>query len=136
MTLLFLCVANSARSQVAEGLSKALFAKHHRVLSAGSMATFVHPLAIEVMREIDIDISRQSSKSVSAWKDEPVDLVITLCKEEVCPVFLKNCSHLHWPLPDPVRGTTADQILENFRSLRQDLNERINDLGLRYHLLT
>ena len=86
-TLLFLCVANSARSQMAEGLARELLGADVRVMSAGSKPTTPNPLAIEVMAEAGIDISGQHSKSVDSIDPESVDTVVTLCAEEVCPVL-------------------------------------------------
>ena len=87
-SILFLCVANSARSQMAEGLARQLFDEDVRVQSAGSEPSRVNPYAIRTMAEIGIDITKQSSKSVETIDPANVVLVITLCAEEVCPVFL------------------------------------------------
>ena len=95
--ILFLCVANSARSQMAEGLARALFGERALVQSAGSSPSRVNPLAIQVMSELGIDITKQCSKSVDTIAPRIVDLVITLCAEEVCPVFLGEAKRLHWP---------------------------------------
>src|SRR5215216_1013626 len=100
-SLLFLCVANSARSQMAEGLARAKFGDRVRVQSAGSEPSRVNPLAIEALREIAIDISSYASKSVDTIDPASVDLVITLCAEEVCPMGLAGVPRIHWPLPDP-----------------------------------
>jgi arsenate reductase (thioredoxin) len=99
--ILFLCVANSARSQMAEGLARHLFGHAAAVQSAGSQPSRVNPWAIEVMREVGIDISGHASKSVSGVDPVSVDMVITLCAEEVCPAFLGQARRLHWPIPDP-----------------------------------
>ena len=85
--ILYLCVANSARSQMAEGLSRYILGGRVEVLSAGSQPTRVNPYAILAMAEIGIDISAQRSKSVDEIDPARIDLVITLCAEEVCPVF-------------------------------------------------
>ena len=94
MSILFLCVRNSARSQLAEGLARALFGDRVRVQSAGSEPAFVHPLAKVVLAELGIDASAQSSKSVQSIDPSTVDTVITLCAEEVCPVFLAKAQRL------------------------------------------
>ena len=127
-SLLFLCVANSARSQMAEGLARARFGSA-RVASAGSSPTAVHPLAIAALGEIGIDISGQQSTSVEAIDPTSVDVVVTLCAEEVCPVFPGPVSRLHWPMPDPVgaAGSDADR-LERFRSVRDEIARRLTDL--------
>src|SRR5262245_18671150 len=94
--ILFLCVANSARSQIAEGLARARLGDRATVQSAGSRPSRVNPCAIEVMHEIWIDLAGHRSKSVDAIDPATVDLVITLCAEEVCPVFLGGARRLHW----------------------------------------
>ncbi len=129
--LLFLCVANSARSQMAEGLAKARFGDVVNVQSAGSLPSRVNPLAIRALAEIGIDITHQRSKSVAEIDPATVDTVITLCAEEVCPVFLGKAKRLHWPLPDPaaVEGT-GDERLEAFRRVRDELKQRIETLTL------
>ena len=86
--ILFLCVANSARSQMAEGIARSLAPAHVRIGSAGSRPTRVRPEAIAVLREIGIDISGHRSKAVSEIPPDGIDTVITLCDEEECPVFL------------------------------------------------
>ena len=127
--LLFLCVANSARSQMAEGLARQLFGEDVRVQSAGSHPSTVNPLAIKVMQEIGIDISDQTSKSADMVDTDAVDTVITLCREEVCPSFLTRVRQMHWPLTDPVAGT-ADQgaRLQCFREVRDEIAKRLKSL--------
>ena len=93
--VLFLCVHNSARSQLAEGLLRAMAGDRVQVFSAGSELSFVHPLAVRVLQERGIDASAQRSKSVAEFKDAHFDFVITLCAEQVCPVFLGARQQLH-----------------------------------------
>ncbi|HWQ09821.1 MAG TPA: rhodanese-like domain-containing protein, partial [Holophaga sp.] len=100
-SILFLCVANSARSQIAEGLAKKLF-PGLLVLSAGSHPGKVNPYAIEVLGEVGVNARYYFSKDVKDIDAKAVGVVITLCAEEVCPVFSGNVDRLHWPLPDPV----------------------------------
>ncbi len=127
--VLFLCVANSARSQMAEGLARHRWGDRVRVQSAGSHATRVHPLAVEALREIGIDIGRQASKSVDTIETQTVDLVVTLCAEEICPVFLGHARRLHWPLPDPAaRGGEGADTLTTFRAVRDDIQRRLETL--------
>lgn len=129
--VLFLCVANSARSQMAEGLARARLPGAVAVASAGSAPRRVHPLAIEAMREIGIDISHQQSKSVSEIDPSTVDLVVTLCAEEVCPAFLGQVERRHWPIPDPAQGaeTLPDEVaLQRFRAARDEIARRIDEL--------
>lgn len=124
--ILFLCVANSARSQMAEGLAKNILGQSALVQSAGSKPSQVNPFAIRVMREIDVDISGQRSKSVDEIDPKSVDTVVTLCSEEVCPVFLGKAKRLHWPLPDPGAGVDTDEEkLKSFREVRDSISRRI-----------
>jgi len=124
--ILFMCVANSARSQMAEGLAKSILGSPFKIQSAGSRATHVNPLAIQAMKEIGIDISDQTSKSVENIDPKSVDLVITLCAEEVCPVFLGEAKKLHWPFPDPARKDLSnEEQLILFREVRDKIRERL-----------
>ena len=120
--ILFLCVANSVRSQMAEGIARALAPAGLAVWSAGSYPGSVHPLAVAALAEIDIDISRQTSKGIGAVPLEAVDTVVTLCREESCPLPPRLTRRLHWPLADP---TAAADPLEAFRRVRDDLRGRI-----------
>jgi protein-tyrosine-phosphatase/N-acetylglutamate synthase-like GNAT family acetyltransferase len=127
-SLVFLCVANSARSQMAEGLAHTLFGGQVRVQSAGSQPTRVNPNAIAAMREVGIDITGQRSKSVDAIDPASVGAVITLCAEEVCPVWPGKLARMHWPLPDPATpdpDAPADAVLARFRAVRDELRFRI-----------
>jgi protein-tyrosine-phosphatase len=121
--VLFLCVANSARSQMAEGIGRALAPAGVRVSSAGSEPSSVRPEAIQVLREIDIDISHHRSKGTDEV-DPSVDAVITLCAEEVCPVWLGRALRVHWGLPDPAAVTGAGR-LQAFRDVRDELTRRL-----------
>jgi arsenate reductase (thioredoxin) len=97
--ILFLCVANSARSQMAEGIARSLAPQGVTVSSAGSSPPSVRPQAIRVLNEIGIDISGHRSKGLESIDTGSVDAVITLCAEEVCPVFLGKAHRVHWGLP-------------------------------------
>lgn len=105
MNILFLCVGNSARSQIAEGLAKDMFGQNNNICSAGSEPSGkVHQGAIDTMMEIGIDISNHSSKSFNDLDDEfmnSLDYVITLCAEEICPVLPSKAKSLHWANHDP-----------------------------------
>lgn len=130
-SILFLCVANSARSQLAEGLARRLLGPGVRVRSAGSRPSAVNPYAIEVMQEIGIDLSEHRSKSVDTIDPASVDLVITLCAEEVCPLFLGQVERLHWPIDDPAStdpALTREQMLERFRTARDEIRARLASL--------
>ncbi len=123
-SILFLCVANSARSQMAEGLARMLFGQRASVQSAGSKPSKVNPYAIEVMRELGVELTTHHSKSVDTIAPESVSTVITLCAEEVCPVFLGAARRLHWPTPDPASDDptlTREELLARFRTARDAL---------------
>jgi arsenate reductase len=126
--VLFLCTHNSARSQMAEGLLRNLGDDRFEVESAGTEATAVRPLAIAAMREIGIDISKQTSKTLDLYITQRFDHVITVCDDanESCPVFPNATHRLHWSLPDPSKatGTEAEQLAV-YRDARNDLRARI-----------
>ncbi len=126
--VLFLCVANSARSQLAEGLARSLVPRGQKISSAGSAPTSVRPQAIRVLDEIGIDISDHRSIAISEV-ERPVDAVITLCAEEVCPVWLGDAWRLHWALPDPaaVEGSEEEKLYA-FRKVRDELVKRLRVL--------
>ncbi len=124
--VLFLCVANSARSQLAEGIARSLAPPSTTVWSAGSQPTRVRPEAIAALAEVGLDISGHRSKAVSEIPAGQVDTVITLCAEEECPVFLGRARRLHWGLPDPasVSGSEAARA-DAFRRTRDELQRRL-----------
>ncbi len=116
---------------MAEGLARACFGDAVNVQSAGSLPSRINPLAIRALAEIGIDISHQRSKSVTKIDPAAVDLVVTLCAEEVCPVFLGKARRVHWPLPDPARAEGSDEErLARFRELRDEIRRRLSDLTL------
>src|SRR3546814_531129 len=126
--ILFLCVANSARSQMAEGLARHLLGDRATVMSAGSAPSRVNPYAIEAMAEIGIDISGQRSKSVDHIDPAGVDLVVTLCAEEVCPVLPGRVRRLHWPIADPASSDptlTPEDLRARFRTARDQIKARL-----------
>ena len=127
-SLVFLCVANSARSQMAEGLARSLFGGLVRVQSAGSQPSRVNPHAVAAMREVGIDITGQRSKSVADVDPASVGAVITLCAEEVCPLWPGKIARMHWPLPDPASADPdlpAEAVLARFRAARDELRARL-----------
>jgi arsenate reductase (thioredoxin) len=131
-TILFLCVANSARSQMAEGLARKLFGARIAVQSAGSKPSTVNPYAIQVMREVGVDITTHHSKSVQTIDPATVGTVITLCAEEVCPVFLGKVRRLHWPIQDPSSKDPTlprDEVLTRFRAARDQIAARLEVLA-------
>ena len=111
---------------MAEGLARSMAPEGTRVLSAGSMPARVSPYAMEVMQEIGIDLSSHRSKSVDEIPKEQVATVITLCAEEVCPVFPGAVEKLHWPHPDPAATIgSKEEILESFRNVRDQLRDKL-----------
>lgn len=124
--VLFLCVANSARSQMAEGVGRQVAAPGVRVSSAGSEPSRVRPQAVAALAEIGIDAGAHRSKSFDEFHDEGVDCVITLCAEENCPVWLGDAWRAHWALPDPAAATGSDEeILDSFRGVRDEIAKRL-----------
>ena len=117
---------------MAEGLARARLGPSAQVLSAGSRPSQVNPYAIEAMREIGIDIRAQRSKSVDEIDPATLDLVITLCAEEVCPVLPGRTRRLHWPIPDPASTDptlSPEQLRERFRSAREQIRARLESLA-------
>ncbi len=130
-SILFLCVANSARSQMAEGLARKRFGARLTVQSAGSEPSTVNPYAIEVMREVGVDLTTHHSKSVQTIDPATVGTVITLCAEEVCPVFLASARRLHWPIQDPASKDPSlprEEMLRRFRTARDEIQGRLEVL--------
>ena len=130
-SILFLCVANSARSQMAEGLARQRLGSRVPVQSAGSRPSRVNPCAVEVMREIGIDLRAHHSKSVDTIDPATVGTVVTLCAEEVCPVFLGGARRLHWPIEDPSSDAplSREELLLRFRTARDQIAARIATLA-------
>jgi protein-tyrosine-phosphatase len=127
--VLFLCVANSARSQMAEALARHLAPNGTEVFSAGSVPSRVHPFAVRVLEEIGIDCSRLYSKPLTQVPRDRVGTVVTLCEEELCPVFPAPVARLHWPLGDPAACGGSDlDVLAAFRRTRDDLRSRLGEL--------
>ena len=126
--VLILCTGNSARSQMAEGWLRTLAGDRFEVFSAGTHPSVVNPLAIVVMRECNVDISGQRSKSVNEFLDQPFDFAITVCDQaaEACPIFPGPAEHIHWSFPDPAAVTgTEEEKLNAFRSVRDSLYDQL-----------
>ncbi|MBA3464943.1 MAG: GNAT family N-acetyltransferase [Deltaproteobacteria bacterium] len=127
--VLFLCVANSARSQLAEGLARQRFGAALQIQSAGSIPTKVNPYAIETMLEVGVDLATHTSKLVSEIDPKGIELVITLCAEEVCPAFYAPVRRIHWPIPDPATSdpkVTREELVERFRTARGRIGARLH----------
>src|SRR6476661_6744141 len=126
--VLILCTGNSARSQMAEGLLRALGGDRFDVFSAGSKPSIVNPLAIAAMDERGIDIRAQRSKHLNEYLDQPFDYVITVCDNaaETCPLFPGAARRIHWSFPDPaaVVGSESEQ-LASFRQVRDAIEVQL-----------
>ena len=132
--VLFLCVHNSARSQMAEGLLRARGADQYEAFSAGSEATEVRPLAIRAMGDVGIDITGQRSKTSAEFTGQEFDYVITVCDDakEACPYFPGARRRLNWSFEDPAAATgSEDERLEVFRRVRDQIAVRIDGELLR-----
>lgn len=126
--ILFLCTANSCRSQMAEGIANHFWGDRLEAFSAGTQASFVNPTAIAVLKEIGIDISRHRSKNLSEFDGQTFDDVITLCGEanETCPLYIGGTKKTHIGFDDPakVKGTN-EEVLSEFRRVRDDIKEKL-----------
>jgi len=127
--VLMLCIHNSARSQIAEGFARAMAPPDAEVWSAGSQPSRVHPLAIEVMKEVGIDISGQHSKKLDEVPWQRADTVVTLCGEAegICPAVAGEVRRMHWPLPDPAAAPEGERLAA-FRGARDEIRWRVTSL--------
>lgn len=129
--VLILCTGNSCRSQMAEALWEALGNGEWESESAGSKPSgYVHPLAIRAMKELDIDISANTSKLLDQFQEQSFDLVVTVCDnaKESCPVFSGAKQTFHWPFDDPADATgTDDEKMTMFRRVRDEIKEKIQN---------
>ena len=137
MNILFMCVANSARSQLAEGLAKQIF-PNFEIRSAGSHPGKLNPYAVAVMNEVGIDISKHYSKSYDDLAPSFIvglDYVITLCAEEVCPTMVSNATKLHWPFPDPAskEQIPEEESLRRFRIARDSIKQRLEEIKTEFN---
>ncbi|QDU04602.1 Arsenate-mycothiol transferase ArsC2 [Gimesia chilikensis] len=131
--VLVLCTGNSCRSQMAEELWEFLGQGEWEAESAGSKPSgYVHPLAIEAMRELDIDLSENTSKHLDQFTEQQFDLVVTVCDnaKESCPVFSGATQTLHWPFDDPADATadatgTDEEKMKTFRRVRDEIKTKI-----------
>ncbi len=126
--LLFLCTGNSCRSQIGEGLLRHLAGDKYDVYSAGVEPSRVHPMSILVMKELQIDISKQTSDDVNDYLNSGIDIVISVCDSaaQSCPSFPGNVRRIHWSIKDPFHGWDVDESkLPDYRRTRDDLKARI-----------
>ena len=124
--VLFLCTANSCRSQMAEGLINHFLGDKITAFSAGTEATYVNPIAIQVMKEIGIDISKHQSKNLTAFDGQSFDYVITLCgnANETCPLYIGGTKKTHIGFDDPAKATgTREEVLREFRRVRDEIKK-------------
>jgi len=124
-TVLILCTGNSCRSHLAEGFLRATAGSILNVQSAGSKpAGYVHPLAIQVMREAGIDISQHRSKHLNEFLNQPIETVITVCgnADQACPIFPGQVNRHHWGFYDPAKAEGSEtEILNVFRQVRDEI---------------
>lgn len=129
MIVIFLCVANSARSQMAEGLARASAPSGVTVYSAGSRPASVNPNAVAVMREVGIDLTHHHAKGLDDVPLADADLIVTLCSEEECPITPPHVERRSWALPDPAAVTASPEAtLAAFRATRDAIAARIRGL--------
>jgi arsenate reductase (thioredoxin) len=126
--VLFLCTANSCRSQMAEGIANHFLGDSLEAVSAGTGASYVNPRAIEVLREIGIDISCHRSKNMDAFTGQSFDYVITLCGDanDKCPLFFGGVQRTHLGFSDPAKATgSEEEIMAAFRRVRDEIREAL-----------
>jgi ArsR family transcriptional regulator, arsenate/arsenite/antimonite-responsive transcriptional repressor / arsenate reductase (thioredoxin) len=130
LRILYLCTHNSARSQMAEGLTRHLGGKHVEVYSAGSFPSRVHPLTLELLHACDVDTSGLESKSLEQFVGQQFDYVITVCDRarDSCPTFPNDPAKIHWSFPDPTLHRDPDEQRKAFVQLRRELQTRIRYL--------
>jgi len=128
--VLFLCTGNSCRSQMADGLVNHDFAGRIEAFSAGTEPHGLNPRAVQVMAELGIDISANSSDHISRYEDQPFDYVITLCGDanEKCPLFFGGVRRLHMGFDDPPRATGSDaEVMAVYRRVRDEIRRTMQD---------
>ncbi len=127
---MFLCIGNACRSQMAEGLAREFGKGLIEPFSAGLLAAGVHPRAVSVLKEIDIDISKQKSKRIDEKILMTMDIIVTLCGygDEPCPLTPSSIQHIHWPIKDPITAIgTAEEVMKDFRRARDEIRARIEE---------
>ena len=126
--ILILCTGNSCRSHLAEGILRAAVGEAAEVASAGSdPAGYVHPMAVEVRKEIEIDISAHTSKHLDEFLQREVHTVITVCgnADQACPIFPGQAEKHHWPFDDPAKATgSEEEIRAEFRRVRDEIRAK------------
>ena len=130
LRVLILCTGNSARSQMAEGILRSIAGDRFDVESAGTMATFVRPQAIAVMREVGIDLSNHRSKCLDEFLDQHFDYIITVCDNasQTCPVFPGNATRILWSFDDPAEAKgSEEEVIAVFRRVRDEIEVKLSD---------
>jgi ArsR family transcriptional regulator, arsenate/arsenite/antimonite-responsive transcriptional repressor / arsenate reductase (thioredoxin) len=133
LRILFLCTHNSARSQLAEGITRAYYGGRVEAYSAGSEPAVVHPLAVRAAASFNIDISGQHAKHLDEFAGQTFDLIITVCDKvrEICPTFPGDPQQIHWSLPDPAAVTgPGEATFQAFLQTAENLTTRISYLHL------
>jgi len=128
--VLFLCTANSCRSQMAEGIANHFLGDRLEAVSAGTEASFVNPRAIAVLKEIGVDISHHRSKSLDEFAEQDFEYVITLCGDanEKCPLFFGGVRRTHLGFSDPAKATgDEEELLTEFRKVRDEIKSTLID---------
>ena len=127
--VLFLCVHNSARSQMAEGFARAMAPEGCEVWSAGTEPRSVHPLAVEVMKEVGVELTAQTSKGLADVPVDRADTVVVLCGEQdaSCPRLESTVRKVSWPLPDPAAAPEVERA-DAFRRVRDEIKWRVSSL--------
>lgn len=131
--ILFLCTGNSCRSQMAEGFGREYGGDAWEVFSAGTHPKGIHPLARLVMEERGIDISIQTSNSMTREEMEEMDIIVTLCGDarESCPILPGKAETIHWPIEDPAKALgDEEEVLFMFQKIRDEIGERVKHLLL------
>ena len=131
MKIMFMCTGNSCRSQMAEGIARALGKGLIEPYSAGVMPSEVHPKTVQVMKEIGVDISNQRSKGIDENLLDAMDMIITLCSsaEAMCPMTPPRIKRIHWSIDDPKTATgSEEEVLNAFRSARDEIKKKLEML--------
>ena len=129
--VIFICTGNACRSQMAEGFLKHYKSNEYKVYSAGTNPTKVHPAAIKVMSELNINISNHTSDHMNDFLDKKIDIVITVCDDanQKCPIFPESQKSIHWSIEDPFINWSDDEnLLDPYRKCRDAIKKRIKEL--------
>jgi len=129
-SILFICVENRARSQMAEGLARHFLGHQFDIFSAGAQpAKKIHPLAKAVMAEVGVDISGQRPKGIDEIPIDNIQLAVTLCAPNMCPALPPHIKTQHWVISDPVSSLVPGPLLiKKFRKVRDEIKKKILDL--------